>query len=88
MFLDTEPREAAVPPDLAAELADTPRALAAFNSITPALRRHIVNWIEVAKQSRTRDKRIQLTVSRMQDRAAKNKKRAAKKSPPKSKRKK
>jgi hypothetical protein len=80
MLLDTEPREAAVPPDLAAELANTPRALAAFNSITPALRRQIVNWVDAAKQSRTRDKRIRLTVSRMQARAAKNKKRGTKKS--------
>ena len=80
MLLDTEPREAAVPPDLAAELANTPRALAAFNSITPALRRHIINWVDAAKQSRTRDKRIRLTVSRMQARAAKRNRNKKKKS--------
>lgn len=71
MLLDREPREAVVPPDLAAELADTPRALAAFNAVTPALRRHIAGWIEKAKQSKTRDKRIQQTVKKMLERARK-----------------
>lgn len=71
MLLDREPREAAVPPDLAAELADTPRALAAFHAITPSLRRHIVRWVDSAKQSKTRDKRIQQTVKQMLDRARK-----------------
>jgi Bacteriocin-protection, YdeI or OmpD-Associated/Domain of unknown function (DUF1905) len=75
MLLDHEPREAVVPPDLAAELAGTPRALAAFNGVTPSLRRHIVNWIDKAKQSRTRDKRIQLTVKQMLERARKKQKR-------------
>jgi Bacteriocin-protection, YdeI or OmpD-Associated/Domain of unknown function (DUF1905) len=75
MLLDREPREAAVPPDLAAELAGTPRVLAAFNAVTPSLRRHIVRWIESAKQSRTRDKRIQQTVKNMLERARKKRKR-------------
>jgi hypothetical protein len=74
MMLDREPREAMVPPDLGAELANTPRALTAFHAISPSLRRHIVNWIELAKQSKTRDKRIQLTVKRMLERARKKKK--------------
>jgi hypothetical protein len=69
MLLDREPREALVPPDLAAELAGTPRALAAFNAVTPSLRRHIVGWIDKAKQSKTRDKRIQFTVKHMLERA-------------------
>jgi hypothetical protein len=71
MSLDREPREAVIPPDLVAELASTPKALAAFNAVTPSLRRHIVGWIDNAKQSRTRDKRIQFTVKRMLDRARK-----------------
>ncbi len=74
MSLDHEPREAVIPPDLAAELSSTPRALVAFNAVTPSLRRHIVAWIEKAKQSRTRDKRIQLTVKRMLERARKKQK--------------
>ncbi|MGC1904499.1 MAG: YdeI/OmpD-associated family protein [Candidatus Acidiferrum sp.] len=75
MLLDREPREVAVPPDLAAELADTPRALAAFNAITPALRRHIVGWVEAAKQMKTREKRVQLTVTRMVEQSRKKRKR-------------
>src|ERR1700761_3481064 len=71
MLLDREPREALVPPDLAAELANTPRALAAFNAVTPSLRRHIVGWVDKAKQSKTRDKRIQQTVKNMLERARK-----------------
>jgi hypothetical protein len=74
MLLDREPREVAVPPDLAAELADTPRALAAFNAITPALRRHIVGWVQAAKQMKTREKRVQLTVTRMVERSRKKRK--------------
>ena len=69
MLLDREPREAVVPPDLAAELANTPRALAAFNGVSRSLRRHIVRWVDAAKQSRTRDKRIQQTVKHMLERA-------------------
>ena len=73
MSLDSEPREfSLIPPDLAvAELTVTPRALAAFNAITPSLRRHLVAWIDKAKQSKTRDKRIQFTVKKMVERARK-----------------
>src|SRR3984885_10237498 len=60
MSLDSEPREAVVPPDLAAELANTPRALAAFRAVTPSLRRHIVGWIDKANQRKTTPKRIRL----------------------------
>ena len=75
MLLDREPREAVVPPDLAAELANTPRALATFNALSASLRRHIVRWIDSAKQSKTRDKRIQQTVKNMLERARKKRKR-------------
>ena len=79
MSLDHEPREAVITPDLAAELASTPKALAAFNAVTPSLRRHIVGWIDQAKQSRTRNKRIQFTVKHMLDRARKARMKKAKK---------
>ena len=82
MHLDTEPREAVLPPDMAAALAATPRVLATFNSQTSALRRHIINYVEVAKHTRTRDKRINLVIRRMQERAAKQRKRAANKKSP------
>lgn len=72
--LDLDPRETPVPADLAAELADEPRALAQFNSITTALRRYIVQYVEAAKHARTREKRLKLIVRRMLERAAKRKK--------------
>jgi Bacteriocin-protection, YdeI or OmpD-Associated/Domain of unknown function (DUF1905) len=79
MHLDVEPREAVIPPGLAAELAATPRALATFNSLTLALRRQIITFLDAAKQSRTRDKRIQLIVKRMLERDAKRRRIVAKK---------
>jgi Bacteriocin-protection, YdeI or OmpD-Associated/Domain of unknown function (DUF1905) len=74
MLLDSEPREVPLPPDLAAGLAETPRALATFNSLTPAFRRQIVIYMDAAKQSRTREKRVQLIVKRMLERARRRKK--------------
>src|SRR6478736_4453860 len=74
--LDTEPREAVLPPDLAAELGATPRALTTFNAQTVALRRQIITYLEAAKQSRTRDKRIQVIVKRMLKRHPKRRKRS------------
>jgi hypothetical protein len=79
LLLDTEPREAVLSPDLAAGLADTPRALAIFNTLTVALRRQIVRYVEAAKQVRTREKRVRLIVQRMLERAAKRKKVEARK---------
>jgi Bacteriocin-protection, YdeI or OmpD-Associated/Domain of unknown function (DUF1905) len=75
LLLDVEPRKAVIPPDLAAGLAETPRALAVFNALTVALRRHIIQYVDSAKQARTRDKRIHLIVRRMLERTAKQRKR-------------
>ena len=72
--VDTEPRQAVLPPDLAAGLADVPRALAVFNTLTVALRRQIVQYVVSAKQVRTREKRVQLVVRRMLERARKRRK--------------
>jgi hypothetical protein len=74
LLLDTEPREVVLRPDLAAGLADTPRALATFNTLTVALRRQIVQYVDLAKRTRTREKRIQLVVRWMLERAARRKK--------------
>jgi hypothetical protein len=78
MLLDSEPREVVVPTDLAAELADTPRALATFSQLTASLQRHIIQFVEAAKQSRTREKRIQLIVKRLLERDARRKRALAK----------
>ncbi len=77
LLLDTEPREAPLPPDLAAGLADAPRALAIFNALTVALRRQIIQYVELAKRAHTREKRIQLVVRRMLERAARRKRKKA-----------
>jgi bacteriocin resistance YdeI/OmpD-like protein/uncharacterized protein DUF1905 len=71
LWLDTEPRDPVLPPDFAAGLAEEPRALAIFNTLTPALRRQIIRYVDSAKHSNTREKRIRLFVKRMLERAAK-----------------
>lgn len=73
--VDTEPRDPALAHDLAGGLADEPRALAIFNALTPALRRQVVRYVDLAKHASTREKRIRLIVKRMLERAAKRKKR-------------
>lgn len=72
--VDTEPRAAALPEDLAGTLADEPRALAIFNSLTPALRRQIIRYVDLAKHASTREKRVRLIARRMMERHAKAKK--------------
>lgn len=73
LLVDTEPRDPALPPDLAAGLAETPRALESFNSQTAAMRRQIVRFLEAAKRPATREKRIQQIARFMLERAAKRK---------------
>lgn len=77
--VDTEPRDPALPEDLAGALAEEPRALAIFNSLTPALRRQIVRYIDMAKRASTRDKRVRLIAKRMMERHAKRTKDGKKK---------
>jgi len=74
LFLDSEPRDPVLPHDLAGGLADEPRALAIFNSLTPAFRRQLVRFMEQAKHASTREKRVRLIVNRMLQRAAKRRK--------------
>jgi hypothetical protein len=76
--VDLEPRDPVLPHDLAGGFAEEPRALATFNSLTPALRRQIVRYVDMAKHSNTRDKRIRLMVKRMLERAARRKKKKTK----------
>jgi Bacteriocin-protection, YdeI or OmpD-Associated/Domain of unknown function (DUF1905) len=73
LLLDAEPRDPILPHELAGGLADAPRALAVFNSLTPAFRRQIVRYMEQAKRASTREKRIRIIVKRMLERAAKRK---------------
>jgi len=79
LVLEQAPRPAVVPADLAAALADKPRAQAIFNTLTLALRRQVVVYVEGAKHASTREKRVALIVQRMLERAAKRKKKEKKK---------
>jgi hypothetical protein len=79
LLIDTETRKAVLPPDLAAALADTPRAMATFKAMTVALRRQIIQYVVNAKQTRTREKRIRLVNKRMLERAAKQAKKPPRK---------
>ena len=74
LFLDCQPRDPVLAHDFAGGLADEPRALAIFNSLTPSFRRQIVRYVDQAKHSSTREKRIRLIVKRMLERAAKRRK--------------
>jgi hypothetical protein len=78
--VDTEPRAPILPHDLAGGLADEPRALAIFNTLTAALRVQIVRYVDQAKHANTREKRIRLIVKRMLERADKQKKKKKKRS--------
>jgi hypothetical protein len=72
--IDREPRDPVLPHDLAAGLADEPRALANFNSSTPAFRLQLIRYLDLGKRLSTREKRVQLIVKRMLERDAKKKK--------------
>jgi hypothetical protein len=78
LLLDAEPREVRLPQDLAGGLADEPRALATFSTLTVALRRQIIQYVDLAKRVSTREKRIQLVIRRMLERAKRKKARRKK----------
>ena len=60
LALDTEPREVAVPADLAAALADDPQAARAFEALAYS-HRHVLA-VEGAKAAETRQRRIAAAV--------------------------
>src|ERR1700691_3323542 len=70
LMLEQAPRPVVVPHDLGAALAGEPRALATFNALTLPLRRQVVIYLECAKHTSTREKRVKLMVQRMLERAA------------------
>jgi Bacteriocin-protection, YdeI or OmpD-Associated/Domain of unknown function (DUF1905) len=65
MELDTEPRTVRVPADLEAALKADPEAETAFARHSFTHRREYVEWIEEAKRSETRTRRIAATVDRV-----------------------
>jgi uncharacterized protein YdeI (YjbR/CyaY-like superfamily) len=52
--------------------------LATFNTLTTALRRQIIQYVDAAKRASTREKRIQLVVRRILERATGRKKKVKK----------
>ena len=61
--LDTEPREVAVPPDLARALDDDPDARRVFDGLPYSHRLRWVLSVEDAKTEQTRQRRIEKTVA-------------------------
>jgi hypothetical protein len=61
---DTAPRVLTLPDDLAAALADDPRARAAFEGLSFTHRREYVEWVAGAKRAETRARRIAQTLER------------------------
>jgi hypothetical protein len=63
--LDEEPRVVEVPEDLAVALAADTSAAAAFEGLSYSHRREYVEWIDEAKRTETRARRISGTVERL-----------------------
>ena len=65
--LDTEPRVATVPQDLADALVRDKIAARSFDGLTDAKKRHLVRAIEDAKTAETRQRRIAKAVSTLRE---------------------
>ena len=61
--VDSAPREVVMPDDLAAALANVPSGLAAWEKLSYSHRKEHVRAIEDAKQSETRQRRIEKAVA-------------------------
>ena len=64
---DTAPRTVEVPGDLAAALAQNTKARAFFGQLSYGRQRAYVTWIEQAKQSATRSRRVEQVVALLAD---------------------
>jgi uncharacterized protein YdeI (YjbR/CyaY-like superfamily) len=56
-----------LPGDLREALLANPTALGAWKDITPLARNEFICWVEEAKQSATRDRRIRRTQEELED---------------------
>lgn len=56
-----------LPEDLQEALAGNPRALEAWNDITPLARNEFICWVEDAKQDVTRKRRIRRTQEELEE---------------------
>lgn len=69
LSLDTESREIAVPTDLRDALRLHPKAGKAFRDAPPGYRRQILKWMAAAKGTIARQRRIEMVMDRMLERA-------------------
>jgi hypothetical protein len=67
IVLDTEPRETAVPEDLAAALEAEPNAKEFFATLTPTQRGYFVSDVESAKREETRRRRVEKAVAMLRE---------------------
>lgn len=65
--LDTEPREVAVPPELAQALARNAKAKKFFDGLSYSNKRRLVIPIEDTKSAETRERRIARTIEMLND---------------------
>jgi hypothetical protein len=65
--LDTEPRELAIPPDLASALEREPDAKRFFDGLSYSKKQRLVLPIEDAKTAETRERRVAKAVSTLRD---------------------
>jgi hypothetical protein len=65
--LDTDPREVAVPPDLAEELAADPEAKRFFDSLSFSQKQWYVLPIEGAKKAETRERRLDKAIGMLRE---------------------
>jgi hypothetical protein len=66
--LDTEPREVAVPPDLAEALATEPDARSFYDALSYSQQQRLVLPIEQAKQPETRERRVAKALEMLRER--------------------
>src|ERR687887_2832446 len=65
--LDTQPRETAVPEDLAAALEAEPKAKEFFATLTPTQRGYFVSDVESAKKEETRRRRVEKAIAMLRE---------------------
>jgi hypothetical protein len=65
--LDTEPREVAIPPDLATALRTNADAKRSFDALTYSNKRRLVIAVEAVKSPETRRRRIEKTIDQLKD---------------------
>ena len=69
LALDRASREIPVPADLRAALKEHPKARKAFEEAPPGYRRQVMKWMDTAKDTDARKRRIEVVIDRVLERA-------------------